>query len=133
MAFVLDASVTAVWALLDESSLIADVAEERLKDEFAVVPRLWWYEVRNLLIVCERRNRITAENTAHFLRVLSAYPIRIEETEDEKSILQLARKYQLSFYDASYLAVAVRHGIALVSLDKPLRAAAMAAGVPLLG
>jgi predicted nucleic acid-binding protein len=133
MAFVLDASVTAVWALLDESSLVADVAERRLKDEFAVVPRLWWYEVRNLLIVCERRNRITAEETAHFLRVLSAYPIRIEETEDEKSILQLARKHQLSFYDASYLAVAVRHRIALASLDKPLRAAAMAVGVPLLG
>ena len=33
MAFVLDASVAAVWALADESSLLADIAADRLKNE----------------------------------------------------------------------------------------------------
>ena len=49
MAFVLDASISAVWALADESSPLADIAADRLKNENALVPPLWWYEVRNLL------------------------------------------------------------------------------------
>ncbi len=132
MAFVLDASVSAVWALADESAPMADIAEKRLKTETALVPRLWWYEIRNLLIVCERRQRITADNTAVFLDFVSALPIQIEQVEDDKTVLQLARQNKLSFYDAAYLAVALRHQVPLATLDKPLVAAAQAAGVPLL-
>jgi predicted nucleic acid-binding protein len=132
MPFVLDASVSAVWALADESSPIADIAAERLKTGTALVPRLWWYEIRNLLIVSERRQRITAADTATFLELLSAFPIQFEQAEDESSILRLARLYQLSFYDAAYLALALQHQVPLATLDKPLRAAAFAAGVPLL-
>jgi hypothetical protein len=40
MAFVLDASVSAVWALADESSSVADAAANRMKDEIALVPPL---------------------------------------------------------------------------------------------
>jgi predicted nucleic acid-binding protein len=132
MAFVLDASVSAVWALAEESALMADIAEKRLKTETALVPRLWWYEIRNLLIVCERRQRITADNTAVFLDLVSALPIQIEQLEDDKTVLLLARQYQLSFYDAAYLAIALRHRVPLATLNKPLIAAALAAGVPLL-
>jgi predicted nucleic acid-binding protein len=132
MAFVLDASVSAVWALADESSPTADMAEERLKSEVALVPRLWWYEIRNLLVVSERRQRLTAGDTATFLNLLSGYPIQIENTEDEQSILRMARRHQLSFYDAAYLALALQHHVPLATLDKPLRTAALAAGAPLL-
>jgi hypothetical protein len=41
MAFVLDASIAAVWALADEFSPLAKLAENRLKSEFALVPHLW--------------------------------------------------------------------------------------------
>ena len=67
MAFVLDASVSAVWALADESSSVADIAANRMKTENALVPPLWWYEVRNLLIVNERRQRMTVDDSAHYL------------------------------------------------------------------
>jgi predicted nucleic acid-binding protein len=132
MPFVLDASVSAVWALADESSPIADIAAERLKSEIALVPRLWWYEIRNLLIVNERRQRLTAADTAIFLDLLSAYPIQFDQAEDESSILRLARQYQLSVYDAAYLALALQHQLPLATFDKPLRAAANAAGISLL-
>ena len=132
MAFVLDASVSAVWALSDESSPIADRAAERLKTEIALVPRLWWYEIRNLLVISERRQRITAADSAIFLDLLSNYPIRIEPAEDEELVLRLARQHQLSFYDAAYLAVALDHQSPLATLDRPLAAAAAAAGVLLL-
>jgi predicted nucleic acid-binding protein len=132
MAFVLDASVAAVWALANESSLLADIAADRLKDENALVPPLWWYEVRNLLVINERRQRMTVEDSAHYLQLLSSYPIQIDPVEDEQTIFRCAREYRLSFYDAAYLAVAQRNRLPLATLDKALQAAALAAGVPLL-
>ena len=134
MPFVLDASVSAVWALADESSPIADIAAERLKTEIALVPRLWWYEIRNLLVINERRKRITAADTAQFLALLASYPIQVETLNGEdEAIFRSARQYRLSFYDAAYFAVAQRHNLPLATLDGELEAAAIAAGVSLIG
>jgi predicted nucleic acid-binding protein len=132
MAFVLDASVSAVWALADEASPLAELAADRLKTEFALVPPLWWYEVRNLLLVSERRSRMTTADTKIFLELLSSYPIQVDSFQDEETTFRLAREYRLSFYDAAYLAVAQRNGVSLATVDKALQDAAQAAGVPLL-
>jgi len=132
MPFVLDASVSGSWALADETSAIADAAADRLQGDTALVPHIWWYEVRNILLVSERRKRITAADIVVFLNLLSDHPIQIDYAEDEHAILGLARQYQLSFYDAAYLAVALRHHAPLATLDKDLRAAAISAGVSLL-
>ena len=132
MAFVLDASVSAVWALADESSPLAEIAASRLRSEIALVPPLWWYEVRNLLVINERRQRMTEGDSALFLELLSSYPIQIDPVEDEKTVFQFAREYRLSFYDAAYLTVAHRNSIPIATLDKDLKAAALEAGVPLL-
>ena len=43
------------------SSQVAEAAEERLRDDHALVPGIWWYEIRSILIVNERR-------TAHHSR-----------------------------------------------------------------
>jgi len=132
MAFVLDASISAAWALADESSPLAELAQSRLNDEIAMAPSLLWYEIRNLLVVNERRKRLTVEDSTQFLRLLSSYPIQIDPVEDEQATFRFARRYRLSFYDAAYLAVAHRNRIPLATLDKDLRAAAIEAGVPLL-
>jgi predicted nucleic acid-binding protein len=137
MAFVLDASISAVWALTDESNPLATQildgwAANPMQPEAAFVPSLWWYELRNLLVINERRKRIAAGESTAFLRVLSSFPIEIDEEPDEDAIFAFARKYQLSFYDATYLEIAHRKGLPLATLDKALRVAAEAAGVPLL-
>ena len=59
MAFVLDASVTACWAFRDEEHPVADFARDHLLNEEAMVPSLWWFEIRNLLVVNERRGRLS--------------------------------------------------------------------------
>jgi predicted nucleic acid-binding protein len=133
MAFVLDASIAAVWALSDEASERAETAHELLKNENALVPRIWWYEVRNLLVVNERRKRITAADTAQFLALLASYPIQVETLDDEEAIFRAARQYRLSFYDAAYFAVSQRHHLPLATLDGDLEAAAVSAGIPLVG
>src|SRR5215472_13009153 len=70
MPFVLDASVAACWAFPDEQDPRTDEALARARTEDAVVPALWWFEVRDILIVNERRKRTTESHTYSFLRDL---------------------------------------------------------------
>lgn len=132
MAFILDASVTASWGLADEVSPLADKTRLLLNNEDALVPQIWWYEVRNLMLVNERRQRLTEKDTANFLQDLSLLPIQIVKGENEDAIFVLARLDRLSFYGAAYLALAQREHLPIATLDKALRSAATAAEVPLL-
>jgi predicted nucleic acid-binding protein len=132
MAFVLDASVTACWAFDDEDHPDARLAFDRMRTEEGVVPGLWWFEVRNILIVNERRRRITESDTATFLLRLSRLRIRADRVPDENGVLRLARAHRLSVYDAAYLELAQREGLPLATLDADLRKAAAGEGVALV-
>ena len=132
MAFVLDASITACWAFDDESHPDASLAFDRMRAEEGVVPSLWWFEVRNILIVNERRRRITESATTAFLRNLSLLRLRVDQSPDENAVLRLARAHRLSVYDAAYLELAQREGLALATLDLELRRAAAEGGVALV-
>ncbi|MCY4191492.1 MAG: type II toxin-antitoxin system VapC family toxin [Rhodospirillaceae bacterium] len=129
MAFVADASVAAAWVLPDESAAVADVVLDRLDAETAKVPGIFWHELRNLLLSAERRGRIDggyADASMARLRQLSI--VCPGDTEDRK-VMALARAHSLSAYDASYLALAMREGCALASLDRRMNEAATAEGV----
>jgi predicted nucleic acid-binding protein len=133
MPFVLDASIAACWVFQDEDHPRADLALARIRTEEAIVPSLWWFEVRNILVVNERRKRIAESDTAGFLRGLSRLPIRVDRSPDESVVLRLARTHRLSVYDASYLELALREAVPLATLDADLAAAARAEQAPLLG
>ncbi|MEJ0071739.1 MAG: type II toxin-antitoxin system VapC family toxin [Pseudomonadota bacterium] len=133
MTFVLDASITACWLLPDETHAVATAALDRLAQEPAIVPTIWWYEMRNLLIACERRGRFGADRTAAALAVLADLPIAIEPVADAPELLDLARRHRLSVYDAAYLALARNRNLDLATLDNALAAAARAERVPLTG
>ena len=108
MPFVVDASITACWALRDEDHPNADLALARLRTDEATAPALWWFEVRNILVVSERRNRLTETETAAFLRDLARLPITLDRTPGESEVLRLARTHKLTVYDAAYLELAQR-------------------------
>ena len=129
MAFVLDASITACWAFDDEDHPDARSAFDRMRAEEGVVPCLWWFEVRNILIVNERRRRIAESETASFLLNLSLLRLRVDRSPDENAVLRLARAHRLSVYDAVYLELAQREGLPLATLDADLRRAAAGEGV----
>ena len=133
MAFVLDASITACWAFQDEDHPDAALALDQMRTEEAVVPCLWWFEVRNILVVNERRRRIAESDTAAFLANLSQLRIRIDRAPDESAVLRLARTHRLSVYDAAYLELAQREGLPLATLDADLKKAAAGEGVVLNG
>jgi predicted nucleic acid-binding protein len=132
MPFVLDASVTACWAFEDEDHLVAALALERVRFDEAHVPSLWWFEVRNTLIVNERRKRLTESVTADFLRELARLAVTVDRSPKEADVLMLARKHRLTVYDAAYLELARREGLPLATLDRALAGAARAEAVPLI-
>ena len=132
MPFVLDASVTAAWCFPDEQSIVADAAMQRLLDDEALAPSLWTLEIRNILIVNERRGRIDTADADAFLRDLDGLPIRVRHDADLRAIFSLARKHQLTAYDAAYLDLALRTSAALATLDQSLARAARAEGVQLI-
>ena len=131
MPFVLDASITASWAFL-EGDQNAELAFEMLLGDSAVTPWLWWYEVRNLLIVSERHRRRSPADTEAFLGLIETLPISLDHAPEQGAVLILARTYDLTVYDAAYLELAEREGIPLATLDSDLLQAARAAGVPLI-
>ncbi|MGA2059400.1 MAG: type II toxin-antitoxin system VapC family toxin [Thermoguttaceae bacterium] len=133
--FVLDCSIAMNWCFEDESQLIADHVLDRLFEDEALVPAVWLLEVVNILLVGERKGRITSAQASHFLAMLETLPILIDLPASLKTmddIYSLAGTYQLSAYDAAYLELAMREKVVLATLDESLSAAAVKAGVSVL-
>jgi predicted nucleic acid-binding protein len=131
-SFVLDASATLAWCFEDERTTPAASVLERLRDQEALVPPLWLLELANGLVVAERRGRITRAESTRFLGLVGELPIRIDQTSTldlASSVMDLARQYDLSAYDAAYLELALRLGQPLATIDERLRSAADRAGV----
>ena len=93
------------------------------------MPLLWWFEVRNVLVINERRGRIDPPGSAAFLADLETLPISFDRQSDSATVLALAREHRLTVYDAAYLELARRLEAPLATLDRRLAAAARAAGV----
>ena len=132
---VLDCSITMAWCFKDEANPAADSALAGLNENDAVVPSIWPLEVANVLVLSERKGRITAEASARFIEMLAALPIFIDEQTTQKAlkeVLALARVWQTTSYDAAYLELAMRVGAPLATLDARLKAAAARLGIPVL-
>ena len=135
MAFVVDASVTMAWCFLDEATSYTWAVLDRLQDTGAVVPTIWPLDVASVLLVGERRQRLTAAETTRFVQTLQGLPITVDDGEMTGAlgpILALGREHGLSAYDAAYLELAMRLGLPLATQDARLSAAAARTGVPLI-
>jgi len=94
---------------------------------------LWWCELRNVLVLGERRGRLTERQTVRFLRELSQLSTTLDATPDETGLMALARRHRLTVYDAAYLELALREQVPLATLDGALPDAARAEAAPLVG
>lgn len=130
---VIDTSVTMAWCFDDEATEHTDHVLDLLRQHEAVVPALWQLEVANVLLVAERRNRITEAQATRFLDLLTQLPIRVDPTPvDSGAVIAAGRRHGLSAYDASYLVLAERLAAPLATTDTALAAACRTAGVSLL-
>lgn len=86
------------------------------------------------MVVAERRKLVTPAQSSGFLESLREFQVLTEHIAKERTfmeILETARRYRLSVYDASYLNLAMREALPLATVDGALRAAARAAGLQL--
>ena len=134
MAIVIDASVAIAWCLRDRNGTAqADAILERASSETVIVPSLFWYEVRSVLVVAERKERIEADAAECHIERLRTLRLVTDDDQDDRHTIALARRHGLSGYDAAYLETAKRRGAKLATLDKNLAAAAVEEGVSIDG
>ena len=131
---VVDASLTAAWCFEDEQTKYARNILKRAEHITFVVPAIWPVEMVNVLLVNERRKRITPADTARAVTLFNELAIQVDRPprlQPFDATLLLARAHKLSSYDASYLELALRESLPLATLDEQMRDAANAAGVQL--
>ena len=131
MPLVIDNSVFLAWCMGDEDDPAATGAMQHVVNHGGVAPRIWWYELRNALLVNERRRRVSSRQVHDTLADSLALGIELDDEHDESLMLDLARRYELTVYDAAYLEVALRRSATLATLDRQLRATAGSVGVSL--
>ncbi|MFT3876318.1 MAG: type II toxin-antitoxin system VapC family toxin [Propioniciclava sp.] len=118
------------------SSLLPDEAGPDLEELFdsydeVTAPWLLWVELRNILLVAERRGRLPAGSAEEILEVIDELGIALDQTPRSASVMRLARRHDLSAYDALYLELALHRDATLATLDQRLQKAAAAEGVRL--
>lgn len=133
MPFVVDASMAASWLLPDERAPASLRAYARLAEDSALVPQLWWYEIRNTFVMGERRGRTNAEQTRTAISLLAALPIAFDQECVERDLLYFAREHRLTVYDAAYLELAARFTLPLATLDRAMASAARDENIIVIG
>lgn len=132
MAFVLDASVAIAWVVSSQMTPYTRRMRLRAKREPYHVPAIFTTEVANVLIVLERRGILTDQGAAAAADVLTRLePVMHERGLGVSELRSLARRFGLSAYDASYLALGLERRLPIVCGDRPLRAALRPVGVKL--
>jgi predicted nucleic acid-binding protein len=118
------------WCFGDEATPYSESVLGALARGEAIVPPVWPLEVANVLLVGERKKRLTPAQSLRFVELLQSLPITLDaEVRPLAELLGLAREQGLTSYDASYLDLAVRTGLPLASLDGDLLKAADRFGV----
>ena len=131
--FVIDASAAIGWVMNEDGmgpQLEPLVASARL-----VVPALWLLEVANSFLAKERRRKMLPHDVSGVLAKLDALDTELVcdvATRSLVAIAAFARPHQLTTYDATYLELAARLALPLLTTDHNLQDAARRLGVPLL-
>jgi predicted nucleic acid-binding protein len=135
MNWVVDCSMAMAWCFEDEATPRTQALLDRTEDEAFVVPLHWPLEVTNVLRTAVKRGRLSEAKSVERASALASLSLRYDLLTHQlafTSIYQMAQKYKLTTYDASYLELAVRLGAELATNDEDLAQAAKKAGVVLL-
>ena len=139
MNFVLDNSVTMRWFFGDgkpQELTYAGNVLDAMQVATAIVPATWGLEVANVIARAEAKRLVTEARSGQFMALLDGVMIVVDAATFTHALgdtLQLARRYKLSSYDASYLELALRRGLPRATLDSDLQKAAKKAGVGKFG
>ena len=135
-SFIVDASVGFAWIYEEQATPETDgLLNQVAAGATVVVPALWFLEMANVLLVAQRRHRLTAIQRKAALEILTAMQFTIDEEGTRYAFgitSELAEKHGLTIYDATYLELASRRSLPLASRDEALKTAARRYGVKTL-
>lgn len=129
---VVDSNVLAYLYLPGEYTAAAEALFER--DPEWAVPILWRSEFRNILAGYMRRRALTFAQAHELQREAEGLLTGSEFELDSLPVLELVRDSDCSAYDCEFVALAIKLGTKLVTMDSkllrafPTRALALAAG-----
>lgn len=124
------------WLFADQATPATAAVLNRLANQTALVPALWFLEITNVLALAERKGRITQAQSDAFISDLGKLIIERDDEAADRAfthLFTLCRTHRLTSYDAIYLDLAVRRNLPLATLDEQLRKTATKLGVRLLG
>lgn len=138
---VLDASTAAGWLIGSQATLykISVLNALRVQSAVALVPSLWHLEIANLISIRFKRGLLPSDSVKALSLFAESLPVVTEDFELTNharaknwritSVADLAIQQSLTSYDAVYLAMAMRTGLALATTDEALMKAAQRCGV----
>ena len=122
-----DASVAVKWCLplQDEpyvSQALLVIGEYRTGRLNLIAPSCFDYEIGHALVRAVRRERVTRQQADAAFRVFMGFGIALRHAADlVEAAWRQSHELGCSFYDASYLALADRHGAPFLHADARLR------------
>ena len=131
MRLIVDVSVALPWNIASQATPLTESAAIEVHQFGGTVPFHFHLEMCNALLMLERRGRLDAPQANKALENLTLLGLEVDDwpvRELNGTMLTLARQYRLTVYDAAYLELALRTGLALATRDAALAAAAKKAG-----
>lgn len=119
-ALIIDASSVGAVFFDDEDADYRDRLLEAVANRSALVPQLFWYEVRNMVAVGTRLGRADVATGLEKVRTLRALGLKTAPDPDDRLVLDLVVEHGLTAYDATYAALAMTVSLPLATLDKKL-------------
>jgi predicted nucleic acid-binding protein len=134
--FIVDASVGFAWVYQGQATPETDhLLNEVAAGATVIVPALWFLEMSNVLLIAQRRHRLTAGQRKAAMEKLAAMQLTVDEEGFRNAFgktSELAEKYGLTIYDATYLELALRRSLPLASRYEALKNAAKQCGLKAL-
>ena len=115
---VVDSNVVLAMILDEEQRGAVDALTTA--DPFWIAPDIIWYEIQNVLTGRVRRGRLTLEAARAMFRLASAMVEIVLPNTVNQDIIEIAVDCKLTFYDASYVALARELDIRLATYDQQI-------------
>ena len=118
------------WFVDSQATAYSDKMLRRGARETVHVPMVWSLEFANALRQLERRRKLKPDASAELLDAVDTLGLQGDAAPPgQRRLVDLARQYDLSVYDASYLELAIRLALPLATQDNALASAATKAGL----
>jgi predicted nucleic acid-binding protein len=131
---VVDSSALCALCFEDERSEHSTALLDALEGGEIWAPALVLWEVGNVLLMAERRRRISQAERVQALRLMNDLGLNLDPPSSVvvwNAVVALAEQTGLTSYDAAYLELALRLETPLASRDQQLIEQAQRLGVPL--